>query len=383
MSIFDWFKKKEPEDYEQVLESLALDIQKRQARLSEIKLRERRTTLWITIYALTIWAAYVASWYVGWRPLKAFPIFIGPIIAQFSRRISQMWYARIENAEEKTLKELLSQQRTKVEEIKKKTNYYSTKHLIERYDPPSGFAGSPARPRPDAPPNQAQRGVQQQPTTPQRGPLGQPNGYPQPNRGQPSNMPVPDQQTPQAALVPPKKQWFDRLADALLGDDELGADGAKNRYALICQKCFAHNGLVKEELWEDTQFVCPKCGAFNPSMRALKAAHAGSRSPTSAQTQPQAQRRPGPRMSAPISGTGPSLRAEESSYDRRRSMPAPDVTTLTDEEEEQGQRPRRRRSPLAQNIPLPDDEEESEPEPQVEDVEGPHRRRRLIVVDDD
>ena len=71
---------KEPEDYEQVLESLALDIQKRQARLSEIKLRERRTTLLITVYTLTIWASYVAAWYVGWRPLKAFPIFIGPIM---------------------------------------------------------------------------------------------------------------------------------------------------------------------------------------------------------------------------------------------------------------------------------------------------------------
>ena len=35
---------------------------------------------------------------------------------------------------ERTLKALLKQQRTKVEEIKKKTNYYSTRNLIERYD---------------------------------------------------------------------------------------------------------------------------------------------------------------------------------------------------------------------------------------------------------
>ena len=54
-------------------------------------------------------------------------------------------------------------------------------------------------------------------------------------------------------MTPPRKQWYDKLADALLGDDELGANGGQNRYALICQKCFAHNGLVKEEQWEDAR----------------------------------------------------------------------------------------------------------------------------------
>lgn len=35
---------------------------------------------------------------------------------------------------EKTLKELKVTQRNKIEEIKKKTNYYSTKSLLDRYD---------------------------------------------------------------------------------------------------------------------------------------------------------------------------------------------------------------------------------------------------------
>ena len=39
---------------------------------------------------------------------------------------------------EKTLKALLQQQRAKVEEVKNKTNYHSTKNLLERYDDPSG-----------------------------------------------------------------------------------------------------------------------------------------------------------------------------------------------------------------------------------------------------
>ena len=59
--------------------------------------------------------------------------------------------------------------------------------------------------------------------------------------------------SPQRPLPPPRKQWYDKLADAILGDDDSSATGASTRYALICQKCFAHNGLVKESMWEDAR----------------------------------------------------------------------------------------------------------------------------------
>lgn len=142
-------------------------------------------------------------------------------------------------------------------------------------------------------------------------------------------------------MTPPKKQWYDKLADALLGDDELSAKGTPNRYALICQKCFLHNGLVKEEQWEDArksrtpflvikcschdvEYVCPKCGHFNPSQRSIK-----SGNPTSPPTSPgsisQVQRRKtGPRKSEPA---GPSNSAMASGVDRRKSLPAPDLGT--------------------------------------------------------
>ena len=96
--------------------------------------------------------------------------------------------------------------------------------------------------------------------------------------------------SPQRPLPPPRKQWYDKLADAILGDEDTSASGASTRYALICQKCFAHNGLVKESMWEDArtypdaiarhkreltrfaraEYVCPKCGYFNPSARTLR-----------------------------------------------------------------------------------------------------------------
>lgn len=57
--------------------------------------------------------------------------------------------------------------------------------------------------------------------------------------------------------APPRKQWYDKVADALLGDDDQTPSAATSRYALICEKCFAHNGLVKESVWEDARKSCP------------------------------------------------------------------------------------------------------------------------------
>jgi hypothetical protein len=64
-----------------------------------------------------------------------------------------------------------------------------------------------------------------------------------------TNISVAVPATPQP---PPRKQWYDKLADAILGDEDV-TGSPSSRYALICQKCFAHNGLVKESAWQDTR----------------------------------------------------------------------------------------------------------------------------------
>ncbi|KAF9645401.1 hypothetical protein BDM02DRAFT_3101450 [Thelephora ganbajun] len=267
----NWFSKGESDDYEQILASLELDIQKRQTRLSEIRLRERRTTLKVTLYTLTFWVVYVSLWYAqvlpifnGYRPNTAFgkfvkgvPVLVGPILILFARRIAQIWYTRIGDAEEKTLVTLRKQQREKIEEIKKKTNYYTTRNLLDRYDESTLSPGAPQRRQPV-------------PQTPVQIPQRQPNHKQGQTKSQstpaPATLQTPFAPTPQP---PPRKQWYDKLADAILGDDDT-TGSPSSRYALICQKCFAHNGLVKESVWQDTQYVCPKCGHFNPSARSIQ-----------------------------------------------------------------------------------------------------------------
>ncbi|VDB85526.1 unnamed protein product [Peniophora sp. CBMAI 1063] len=286
-----WFQKSESEDYEVVLAALKADIEKRRIRLSELRLRERRTTLASTLYALAGWGLYVSLWYMEVLPrpgfstatdqlLRGAPVFIGPILVLLVRRLVQLWYKRKGDAEEKALRELSKQQHTKIEEIKKKTNYYQMREMMAKYDETPG-SGAPASPAPRQP--QQPQPQQPLPATPQRRPIPQQvqqrpiQGSPNPLLLQTPLRPGLQSQlmpSPPQPLPPPRKQWYDKLADAILGDDETAA---ASRYALICQKCFTHNGLVEASRYEEMQYTCPKCGHFNPSPRTLK--QGGSKSP--------------------------------------------------------------------------------------------------------
>jgi hypothetical protein len=70
--------------------------------------------------------------------------------------------------------------------------------------------------------------------------------------------------TPAQPQQPPRKQWFDKVADVILGDDDGSGGSSANRYALICQHCFAHNGLVKESMWEDARTLLGSSFLWRP-----------------------------------------------------------------------------------------------------------------------
>ncbi|KAG9317901.1 hypothetical protein JVU11DRAFT_2130 [Chiua virens] len=281
-----WFRKGKSEDYEIILSGLAADVQKRQTRLAEIRLRERRTLLQFTLGTFLVWLSYASLWYTRTLPSTWYEsnfgtagMVVGPVLILFARRMMQIWYTWKGNREESTLKEVLKKQRETVEEIKKKTNYESTRNLIEKYEESSPLSpgATPLRRRnisPSVPPTP----LAPQPPQPQL--LHTPNGRVRGPVLQLSPIPQPIQAA--------RKHWYDKLADAVLGDDEeQSATFAASRYALICQKCFAHNGLVKENVWEDTQYVCPKCGFFNPSARSKKQAAPRTPSPPSSHQAPQ------------------------------------------------------------------------------------------------
>jgi len=230
----------------------------------------------------------------------------------------QIWYKRKGDAEEKHLKELMKKRRDKVEEIKKKTNYYTTRDLLQKYDEASTSA-TPLRQRvpPGRPP----------PTTPGR-PVVPVNGNVPPQTPAPSAALQAHLSpgTPAYPIGPPRRQWYDKLADALLGEDDPGIASPGSRYALICEKCFNHNGLVKESMWEETQYVCPKCGHFNASVKSKRERARRSASPASAASSPSHPvTMTSPSQAPPQSTSSPSAIPRSTANQPERDLPTVDA----------------------------------------------------------
>jgi endoplasmic reticulum junction formation protein lunapark len=156
----------------------------------------------------------------------------------------------------------MKQQRVKVDEIKKKTNYNRTRDLLSRYDEMNSAA-------PGTPESVKQRPQQQNQPLPNQNVFSTPQQQLQQRRqpGSPQQCIYSHHLTERDLLAnlficsvpmlpssppppsgPIRKTWFDKVADAVLGGEDDVA-----RYALICEKCFAHNGLVKENALEETR----------------------------------------------------------------------------------------------------------------------------------
>ncbi|KAF7731532.1 hypothetical protein EC973_009296 [Apophysomyces ossiformis] len=190
----------------------------------------------------------------------AAPIFLIPFGIYYIRQAAAWYYMRKQKNEETRLVALRAQQKLKVEELKKKTSYYTTKSLLERYDLSNK--------------KEQEKSVDQ---LRQRKPASVPGTTRQtpPHKGQsqlqgPSTVASPVSPTvnsvirpvnpPSSMASPPQRQWYDKLVDALVGED-----GPETKYALICSYCFAHNGLVLPQEIEKIQYTCPVCKKFNPA----------------------------------------------------------------------------------------------------------------------
>ncbi|NXV10052.1 LNP protein, partial [Cettia cetti] len=191
-----------------------------------------------------------------------------------------------------------------LEEVMEKETYKTAKLILERFDPESSAketelpsAGTSATPRPGQEIRQrtaAQRNASTpSPATPKQGspksPLpASPNVQretPAPS-GLPERAAVPSLQAsvlprrpgspatsvPGMGLHPPgpplarpvlprERGVVDRVIEYLVGD------GPQNRYALICQQCFSHNGMALKEEFEYIAFRCAYCFFLNPARK--------------------------------------------------------------------------------------------------------------------
>ncbi|KAJ8693315.1 hypothetical protein PTI98_008320 [Pleurotus ostreatus] len=82
------FKQSKEEDYETILSTLSRDVQSRQQKLADIRLRERRLTLWSTLYTAAAYVVYVCLWYFQAlmlpRGVALAPAIVGPLMCVVS-----------------------------------------------------------------------------------------------------------------------------------------------------------------------------------------------------------------------------------------------------------------------------------------------------------
>jgi hypothetical protein len=202
---------------------------------------------------------------------------------------------RISNTE-KYLKKLNKDRDATIERLKESTKYNTTQQLLEKYGASpkqKAQAPSPGKKQPQGPQKPAQApgprtgiappptaniqrpGQQQQPMTPLRAP---PNASSLQERSpqQPPDSPGAEfapnafgaaELTKQFSAAPAttftQTHWYDRILDALLGEDETQS---KNRLALICSECRLVNGQAPpgaRSLEDVGRWRCSSCHAWN------------------------------------------------------------------------------------------------------------------------
>jgi endoplasmic reticulum junction formation protein lunapark len=208
------------------------------------------------------------------------------------------------NRQQSHVEALQKQRESKINDLKKATKYDSTQELLQKYGGGPPKEQTPSKKggkKQDSPKQRAQQQQQQQqrtglpppptaniprPHSPQARPQIQPSSQP----GSPSQMvnspatfsPDAPGFAPNAFSVPPPSappayqqqqgpNWYDRILDVMLGEDETAA---KNRLALICSNCRLVNGQAPpgvRTLEELGRWRCSACGSWN-GVDARKAA---------------------------------------------------------------------------------------------------------------
>jgi ribosomal protein L40E len=168
---------------------------------------------------------------------------------------------------EQHLRALKAKQRLKIEELKERSDYYRTQKLLERFD-----VASPAAThnnKKTGPKNQSSKLESAKEDTKQidEGTASSASLSSSISSSAPLSSTLSLSSGMAARLVHPRG-WLDRWTDYVLGEEE-----AMVRYALVCTRCYAHNGLSLVPL---TPFACRRCSHVNnlPPSSATSTGHA-------------------------------------------------------------------------------------------------------------
>ncbi|KAK6156506.1 hypothetical protein DH2020_010754 [Rehmannia glutinosa] len=223
------------------------------------------------------------------RALRVLPMFMLPALSFLTYFSLRSFTRMFDQKDHKTLERLRAERQSKIDELKEKTNYYTTQQLIQRYDPDPAAKAAAATVLAsklgadsglkvyvgDEPKNNVPTGKSNDAEVARTSGL----RNRKPSLSQNSTMQNPParhteeemldgadmsqqrqmvvEHHPQAGLSTNDGGWIARLAALLVGEDPTQS------YALICGNCHMHNGLARKEDFPYVTYYCPHCNALN------------------------------------------------------------------------------------------------------------------------
>ncbi|XP_026164422.1 endoplasmic reticulum junction formation protein lunapark-B isoform X3 [Mastacembelus armatus] len=259
------------------------------------------------LICLIVYCLYLPEQWLQ-RIVLALPFFIYPVLVWFIRKLLIFLFCKRTERNNDKLEDLKVAKKKILEEVMETETYKNAKLILERFDPEAKrkaeLESTPVRPQMTPRPGQEirHRGPAMRPmpmgtpvatpVTPSAGarpplvpggtPVGKerqraPGGPPErstlsasvfqgalprtptsPIPGVGMHPPGPPLARP---ILPKDRGAVDRVIEYLVGD------GPQNRYALICQQCFSHNGMALKEEFEYLAFRCAYCYFLNPARK--------------------------------------------------------------------------------------------------------------------
>ncbi|XP_012451208.1 uncharacterized protein At2g24330 [Gossypium raimondii] len=255
------------------------------------------------------------------RAFRVLPMFLLPAFSSVAYSAFVSFTRMCDRRDQKTLERLRAERQEKIDELKEKTNYYTTQQLIQRYDPdpaakaaaatvlasklgadsglkvyvgddseynvPGGKSNdvevvpsSGIRKRKQLHTRSSSAGSTPLLHSDEEKPHSA--GMEGPRASEHGHLVVVDHHYPQGPASH-DGGWLARIAALLVGEDPTQS------YALICGNCHMHNGLARKEDFPYITYYCPHCQALNrpkqmeehvsksssPSMKAVKSEGSG------------------------------------------------------------------------------------------------------------
>ncbi|KAL5213961.1 hypothetical protein ABZP36_003113 [Zizania latifolia] len=225
------------------------------------------------------------------RATRVLPMFLIPSLAALIYSTITSLTKILDNRDQHTLENLRAERQAKIDELKERTNYYTTEQLIQRYDldpaakaaaatvlasklgADSGlsfFLGDESN-RDAALSKSNNTHLGQTTGLRQRKPEHFSNGTGRSHTpeslgdwnagGSEEGLTTPNQRAVEHFQGPAGNDggWLARAAALLVGEDPTQC------YALICGNCHMHNGLARKEDFAFITYYCPHCNALNGS----------------------------------------------------------------------------------------------------------------------